>query len=788
MDGFTVPLIPLREVVVFPGTLHPILIGRPFSLKAARHALSMRGEVAMFTQKDPSIETPKASDLYSVGTLVRFVQHMTPPDGSIRGLIRGIKRIKLIDIVEDEGYFLAIVESYPQMAGDTKTVSTLSRLANEYFQALLDLKPGAAEDILPSMLEGKQDPQTVANILSAHLPRLSTEERQHLLEAISLEDQLNGLIRVLLREIEFLKTKRKIEERVKREISESQRQYFLQQEMREIQKELGATEEDEYAVIERRIKMAKMPKEVEKKALSELNKLRKTPSISPEATVLRNYLEWLISLPWSKKTKDNLDINNAKKVLDQDHYGLEDQKGRILEYLSVLKLKGKLKGEVICFVGPPGVGKSSLARSIARALGRKFVRMSLGGVHDEAEIRGHRRTYVGALPGRIIQQIRRAGTKNPVFLLDEIDKMGRDFRGDPQAALMEVLDPEINKSFVDHYLEVEFDLSEVLFITTANSLYGIPRPLLDRMEVIPIRGYLDHEKVKIAQLHLIPKKLDETGLPKGAVRFREKAILKIIQEYTSESGVRDLERNIARILRKVAKEYQTNKHKNFVITPRKVREFLGLPKKRLGLAKPVLPVGVVYGLAWTETGGEILQIEVIPVKGKGNLELTGHLGDIMKESARAALTFIRAHYRELGTEEDFYAKTDIHLHVPAGAIPKDGPSAGLAILLAMVSALTKRSVSGEIAVTGEITLVGEVLPVGGLKEKLLAAKRAKIKTVYLPKANEPDVMEMEPEIKEGLKIIFIERAEDAVKRVFQLQKKSTVTKKHELEISSWITT
>ena len=473
-----------------------------------------------------------------------------------------------------------------------------------------------------------------------------------------------------------------------------------------------------------------------------------------------------MSLPWSHRTRDNLDIAHARRILDEDHYGLQEQKDRILEYLSVLKLKGRLRGEVICFVGPPGVGKTSLAKSIARALGRRFVRMSLGGVHDEAEIRGHRRTYVGAMPGRIIQQIRRAGTKNPVFLLDEIDKLGRDFRGDPQAALMEVLDPEVNRHFVDHYLEVEFDLSEVLFIATANSIYGIPGPLRDRMELIPVRGYLDFEKLHIAREHLIPKKLEETGLPKGSVQFTDAAILKIIREYTQESGVRDLERNIARILRKVAREFQETGKKRARITPKKVREYLGLPKKRVLEAKPELPVGAVYGLAWTEYGGELLRVEAQAVQGKGNLELTGQLGEVMKESARAALTFVRAHYKELGLPEDFYTRYDLHVHVPEGAIPKDGPSAGVTILVAMVSALTGIPVSGELAMTGEITLSGDLLPVGGLKEKLLAAKRYGIKRVFLPAANRPDVQEMEREITEDLEITFVETLEQLVRQVF----------------------
>ena len=787
MKTLTLPVIPLREVVLFPYSMHPILIARPFSLRAARHALSMNSDALFFTQKNSSVEEPSREDLYEIGVTGQFIQYVTPSDGSIRAVVRGVERVRLLDWkpLEAEGYFLATVEPYPQDSSG-QHIPELLRILRDYFRQLMEAKPYPLEDIVRNIMNDETDPQVVANILSAHFP-LPTPDRQRLLEAKNLEHQLRLLIEFFIRELEFVNLKKKIEERVREEIQRNQRQWFLQQEMKEIQRELGEDEEDEFAVLEQKIREAQMPPDVEKKALSELNKLRKTPAISPEATVLRNYLDWLISLPWSKKTQDNLDIRHARKILDEDHYGLEEQKNRILEYLSVLKLKGRLKGEVICFVGPPGVGKTSLAKSIARALGRRFVRMSLGGVRDEAEIRDHRRTYAGALPGRIIQQIRRAGTKNPVFLLDEIDKMGADFRGDPQAALMEVLDPEINKSFVDHYLEVEFDLSEVLFITTANSLYGIPRPLMDRMEIIPIRGYLDHEKVQIAKRHLIPKKLEETGLPKKAVTFEEKAILTIIREYTRESGVRDLERQIARILRKIAKEYQET-GKRVRITPKRVRQYLGLPKQRIHTAKPELPVGVVYGLAWTEYGGEILRIEVVPVRGKGNLELTGQLGEVMKESARAALTFVRAHYQELGLDEDFYSKYDIHLHVPEGAIPKDGPSAGVAILIAMISALTGKPVSGELAMTGEITLSGEVLPVGGLKEKLLAAKRAGIHTVYLPQANEPEIQEMEAEIKEGLTLRFVSRAEDLVRQIFFPTSKAAKKREGQPQLSpqAWI--
>ncbi len=767
------PLIPLRELVLLPEVVVPVMIARPFSLQAARHALSLNEALAFFTQRDAEVERPEEKDLYTVGVVGRVLQNMRDADGSLHAFIQAVERVRLKSLRFAEGFYQVTVEPYPLTDLEHPRVSTLVRMAREYLREYLRL-PNAlrlSEELTMNLLNLVDDPRYLVGHLVLHLP-FETPERQRILEMESILSQLDAVIRKLIQEMEFLKLKQEIQERVRAEINRSQRQYFLQQEMREIQRELGE-DEDEFAQLEQEIKQAGMPPEVEKKALKELDKLRKTPPISPEATVLRNYIDWLVSLPWNRRTRDNLDIAHARRILDEDHYGLQEQKDRILEYLSVLKLKGRLRGEVICFVGPPGVGKTSLARSIARALGRKFVRMSLGGVHDEAEIRGHRRTYVGALPGRIIQQIRRAGTKNPVFLLDEIDKLGHDFRGDPQAALMEVLDPEVNRHFVDHYLEVEFDLSEVLFIATANSIYGIPGPLRDRMELIPVRGYLDFEKLHIAREHLIPKKLEETGLPRGSVQFTDAALLKIIREYTRESGVRDLERNIARILRKVAREFQEKGRKRVRITPKRVRAYLGLPRKRVLEAQATLPVGAVYGLAWTEYGGELLRVEAQAVQGKGNLELTGQLGEVMKESARAALTFVRAHFRELGLAEDFYTRYDLHVHVPEGAIPKDGPSAGVTILVAMVSALTGIPVSGEIAMTGEITLSGDILPVGGLKEKLLAAKRYGIQRVFLPEANRPEVEEMESEITEGLDLVFVKTLEQLVRQVFPLPEQRT---------------
>jgi ATP-dependent Lon protease len=778
------PLIALREVVLFPTSLYPLMIARPFSLQAARHSLSMDGLALFVAQKDPSVEEPSEEDIYRIGTIGKFLQHIVPPDGSIRAVIQGIERVKLVNFRFEDGYFKAKVAPFPQISENSSDEEKLARMVREYFQEFLELSKGIPEEVALTILDSRSRPLELANLLSTHLS-IQTFEKQKLLEAPTLKKHLELLVRIIIREVDFLKLKQDIEARVRDEIRKGQRQFFLQQEMREIQKELGVEEEDEFIKLEEEINKSGMPEEVKKKALSELSKLRRTPPISPEATVIRNYLDWLLALPWNVRSEDNLDIKNARKVLDEDHYGLEEQKERILEYLSVLKLKGALKGQVICFVGPPGVGKTSLAKSIARALGRKFVRMSLGGLRDEAEIRGHRRTYVGALPGRIIQQIRRAGTKNPVFLFDEVDKIGMDYRGDPQAALMEVLDPEVNKSFQDHYLEVEFDLSEVLFITTANSLYGIPKPLLDRMEIIPLRGYLDYEKLQIARRHLIPKKMEEIGIPKGKIFIEDEAIMRIIREYTREAGVRELERQIAKILRKAAKVY-AEEERGTRITKKSIEKYLGVPKYRVVETQKNLPVGVAYGLAWTEYGGEILRVEVSVMKGSGKLELTGHLGEIMKESAKAALSFIRSHFRSFGLPQDFYKDIDIHLHVPEGAIPKDGPSAGVALLVAMLSALTKTQVPGHIAMTGEITLSGEVLSVGGLEEKILAAKRSGIKEVYLPAMNKREVKEIKREILDGLEIIFIENLAHLVEKVFKRKVWKKVPPKEEGEYSRWI--
>ncbi len=753
-----------RELIVYPSVVTPIMIGRPFSLKAAREAISLDKKAIFIAQINPELEQPNSvNDLSEYGVIGIFLQHIVPPDGTVRAIVEGIQKVRILELTYQDDTFYAAYEPVDLIIPESSDVERYTRLLREYFGRYLEYVKNVPEGAL-NVFDESVDPWTTAFRILFTL-RLKFSEQLELFKINDLLELLRKLVEIIIREIELFELKQNIEARVAEEIKKYQKQYFLQQEIKEIQKELGLSEEDEYQAIEKKINELLMPEEVKNKALSELNKLRKIPPMSPEYTVIRTYLDWLVNLPWGIYTEDNLDIKNAKKILDEDHYGLEEQKERILEYLAVLKLKGEVRGQVICFVGPPGVGKTSLAKSIARALNRKFVRFSLGGLRDEAEIKGHRRTYVGALPGKIIQQIRRAGSSNPVFLLDEIDKVGQDWRGDPQAALMEVLDPEINKSFQDHYLEVEFDLSRVLFITTANTTYTIPKPLLDRMEVIPIRGYLENDKLKIVKYFLIPRQISAAGIPEGILEISDNAIRKIITEYSKEAGLRELERQIARITRKSAKIYADTGEK-IKVTSKNLKDFLGKPRYRVHKTKHPLPEGVAYGLAWTEFGGDILRIEVAKMEGGGRLELTGQLGDVMKESAKAALTFIRSNYQMFGLEQDFYNKIDLHLHVPEGAIPKDGPSAGITILTAMISILTGKKVSNDIAMTGEVTITGQVLAVGGLEEKLLAAKRYGIKKVYLPYENKVDVEEMKKEITEGLQLKFIKHVSELIKDVF----------------------
>ena len=757
------PALPLRDLIIFPNMVVPLFVGRAKSLNSVEEAISNEGNLIVVFQKDPNIEDPKYEDIYSTGVLTKVIQSLRETTGVMKILVEVIERVKITEFLTYKNYFAVnfdfIKEEYQT---DTET-EALTRVLLDLLQKYLNLNLSVPKELYTT-ISTMDNSSKICDAIAGYLP-LKLKDKAVVLETISLKDRLKALIEILNREVEVLEVQKKIQDKVVKKIEDTQRQYILTEQLKQIQRELGKEEETpEIAELKEKIKKANMPKNVEEKALEELNRLSKMMPLSPEATVSRTYIEWLVSLPWNISTEDNLDIKHAKEILDEDHYGLEKVKERILEYLAVRKRTDSLRGPILCFVGPPGVGKTSLGKSIARALGRKFVRVSLGGIRDEAEIRGHRRTYIGALPGRIIQSMRKAGVNNPVFLLDEIDKLGKDFRGDPASALLEVLDPEQNKNFSDHYLEVEFDLSKVLFITTANTEFTIPPPLLDRMEVISLPGYTIWEKKEIAKNFLLPRQMKEHGLNENNLKISDEAIFKIIKNYTREAGVRNLEREIANICRKVTKEIvETGKEGPYLITAKNIEKYLG-PEKYTSLEiEKVNKIGVATGMAWTEYGGEIIFTEVLTMKGKGDLILTGQLGDVMKESARAALSYVRAHSEELGINPDFYKEIDIHIHVPEGAIPKDGPSAGVTIVTALVSCLTNRPVDASVAMTGEITLQGKVLKIGGLKAKILAAHRAGIKKVIIPKENDKDLVEIPKKVKESLQIIEVEDIKEVLK-------------------------
>ncbi len=749
------PVIPLRDLVVFPGAIVPLYVGREKSVKAAKYALRTDKQLFLVTQLDPETEEPTRRDVYGVGVVASVIQSIELPDGTIKMLVEGLYRARLVEFWDDKDFIRARVIPLYAPSVQQEEGEALRRLIMESFERYVKLNQKVPAEVV-STVKDIQDLDRFADTVASHLD-VKTQEKQRILTAVDVIERFKRIYAVLLSEIEILEVERKIKEEVKKQIERNQKEYYLNEQLKAIQKELGRGEFDEIEEIRRAIEKAGMPPEVRKKAEAELRKFEMMPPTSAEATVVRNYLDWLVNLPWSKRSRDRLDLDRAQRILDEDHYGLKEVKERILEYLAVRKRTKNNRGPILCFVGPPGVGKTSLGKSIARAMGRKFVRVSLGGVRDEAEIRGHRRTYVGALPGRIIQMMRRAGTKNPVMMLDEIDKLGSDFRGDPSSALLEVLDPEQNSRFSDHYLGVDFDLSEVFFIATANVLHTIPKPLLDRMEVIRIPGYTEVEKLHIARDYLLPKQLKAHGLKPEEVKIEDRILTRIIREYTREAGVRNLEREIAKLCRRIVKGIMTKElSPPVVVDDALLEKLLGVPKyKRQGaLENP--EVGVVQGLAWTENGGELLLTEVVAVEGKGELILTGQLGEVMQESAKAALTYVRSRREVLGIPKDFHKRFDLHIHVPEGAIPKDGPSAGITIATAIASALSGYPVRNDVAMTGEITLRGRVLPVGGLKEKLLAAKRSGIKRVIIPKDNEKDLTEVELEIKEGLEIIPVE--------------------------------
>ena len=762
------PVMPLRNTVLFPQQVIPIYIGREKSLKLIEDLGSGDKHIVVVAQEDGSIEDPKPEDLYAYGTLGVVLKVFDMPDNSKSAIVQGIERVKLLSFGEPNPYYKVVVEKVSdQPIKDDLEVEALSKNLRNTFTELIQVAPNLTEEH-SGMLSNIQKPSRLAD-RAVSLLTVPNQEKQDVLEELDVKSRVEKTITLLTREIQRIKLGEEIQTEVHDEISKTQREYYLREQMKAIKRELGEDEETvDIKELEDRVKAAKLPEEADKVAMKELDRLSRIPTQSPEYSVSRTYIEWLADLPWSNSSEDQIDVKKAEKILDEDHYGLEKVKERILEYLAVRNLKQErnpdkvVRGPILCFSGPPGVGKTSLGKSIARAIGREFVRMSLGGVRDEAEIRGHRRTYIGALPGRIIQSMKKAGTNNPVFMLDEIDKLGSDFRGDPSSAMLEVLDPEQNDAFSDHYLEVDFDLSKVMFITTANYQDAIPPALRDRMEILDFSGYIEDEKIKIAQQHLIPKQIEENGLNKKEVSLDKAAISELVRSYTRESGVRNLEREIANVLRKVARDLVEKTIKKIRVTSKKVIEYLGAPRFYSEIAERTTKPGVVTGLAWTAAGGDILFIESSKMKGKGGLTLTGQLGDVMKESATAALTYVRSHTDILGIPDDFHEKTDIHVHVPAGAIPKDGPSAGVSMFTSIVSLMTGKPVKAKVAMTGEITLRGNVLPIGGVKEKVTAAHRSGIKHIILPDHNKKDLEDIPEHIKKDLNFYFAKEIMDVI--------------------------
>ncbi|ANC78052.1 endopeptidase La [Fictibacillus phosphorivorans] len=757
------PLLPLRGLLVYPTMVLHLDVGREKSIQALEKVMLDDQMIFLSTQKEVSIEDPAQEEIYHVGTLSKVNQMLKLPNGTIRVLVEGIKRGKITSFMDEKTHVEVEVELTDDIEVKEAETEALMRAVLAQFEQYINL----SKKVTPETLASVQDitePGRLADVISSHLS-LKIKEKQKILEIFDVKERLEYLLDLLNNEKEVLGLEKKIGQRVKKAMEKTQKEYYLREQMKAIQKELGDKEGKvgEVSTLKERIESSDMPETVMELAKKELDRYEKMPNSSAESSVIRTYIEWLVNLPWKQETIDNLDIPHAETVLNEDHYGLEKVKDRVLEYLAVQKLTNSLKGPILCLVGPPGVGKTSLAKSIARAIGRNFVRISLGGVRDEAEIRGHRRTYVGAMPGRLIQGMKKAGTINPVFLLDEIDKMSSDFRGDPSSAMLEVLDPEQNSTFSDHYIEEPYDLSKVMFVTTANSLSTIPGPLLDRMEVISIAGYTEVEKLHISKNHLIPKQLKEHGLKKSQIQFKDDSILKLVRNYTREAGVRNLERQIAGLCRKAAKQIVSAEKKKVVLSAKNLEDYLGKPRFRYGQAELEDQIGAATGLAYTTAGGDTLSIEVALSPGKGKLVLTGKLGDVMKESAQAALSYVRTKVEELGIDHDFYEKTDIHIHVPEGATPKDGPSAGITIATALVSALTKKPVRKDVGMTGEITLRGRVLPIGGLKEKSLSAHRAGIKTIILPKENEKDIEDIPQSVKEGLSFITVSHLDEVLK-------------------------
>ena len=769
------PLLPVRDIVVFPYMVLPLFVGREMSIKAIEAALAGNRMIFLATQKALDVENPTPDDIHTIGTVGIIMRMLKLPDERIKILVQGLSKAKVSGYIQTEPYYSVRIDKIEESKPVSSALESeaVMRTVKEQIERIVSLGKVLIPDVMV-VIENLEDPGRLADMIASNLG-LKVEVTQAVLEITDPLKRLRQISEILAKEIDVLSMQQKIQAQAKGEMDKTQREYFLREQLKAIQKELGELDEraEEVAEFRKRVKDSKMPEKVLKEAEKQLKRLEKMHPDTAESATVRTYLEWMVELPWSKKSKDNLDLKAAAKVLNEDHYDLEKVKERILEYLAVRKLKEKMKGPILCFVGPPGVGKTSLGKSIARALGREFVRISLGGVRDEAEIRGHRRTYVGALPGRMIQGMKQAGTNNPVFMLDEIDKVGMDFRGDPSAALLEVLDPEQNSTFTDHYLGVPFDLSEVMFITTANLIDPILPALRDRMEVIEIPGYTEEEKLGIAQRYLIPRQLSEHGITEKHVRIAEPAIRQMITNYTREAGVRNLEREIANVMRKVAKKVAEGKGLGFPVNPANLHKYLGVPKYLPESELEKDEIGVATGLAWTEAGGDVLYIEATVMKGKGQLTLTGHLGDVMKESAQAALSYVRSREKTLGINPDMFSKTDLHIHVPAGAIPKDGPSAGITMATAIASAMAQIPARRDLAMTGEITLRGRVLPIGGLKEKILAAKRAQLNTVILPKRNKKDLDEIPKHILKGIQLVFADTMDDVMRVALRRTPKTT---------------
>jgi len=768
----TLPLLPLRDIVVFPSMVIPLFVGRDKSITALNEVMKGDKKIVLVTQKNSEVDDPKKNDVFTYGCESNILQLLKLPDGTVKVLVEGTKRVKIVDFKDDEKFIKCSFEYQKDIESKEDDLLPLSLTAIKRLEKLTSVNKKISSETINNIKQLK-DPSKIADNIISHI-NASISEKQQIFEILDVKKRLNSVIKIMENEASIIGVEKRIRGRVKTQMEKTQREYYLNEQLKAIQKELGEIEDgkDETTSLRKSILKSKMPKEVEKKCMSELKKLKNMSPMSAEATVVRNYLDWMVDLPWFKKDKVDIDLNKALKILEEDHFGLEKVKERIIEFLAVQKRMDKIKGPILCLVGPPGVGKTSLGKSIAKATNRQFVRMSLGGVRDEAEVRGHRRTYIGSLPGKIIQMMKKAGTKNPLFLLDEIDKVGNDYRGDPSSALLEALDPEQNTTFNDHYLEVDYDLSDVMFVTTANTLNILP-PLLDRMEVIRIPGYTEDEKINIANKYLLPKQIKDNGVKEDELKLADDTIKEIIRSYTRESGVRNLEREISKVARKVVKKVVNNEEKSVEVSEKNIPDFLGIKKFKFGELEAKDKVGIVIGLAWTEFGGEILKVETVNMPGKGRMQITGKLGDVMQESVKAAKSYVRSKCLEFGVTPPLFEKKDFHIHVPEGATPKDGPSAGIAMVTSIVSSITKVPVKREIAMTGEVTITGQVLPIGGLKEKLLAAHRAGVKKVLIPKENEKDLVDVPKKVKDDIEIVPVETADEVIKIALTKELKPT---------------